>query len=105
MTHKAWAEPKEESMRGKKLYDDASKIINGERQDQYGNPEDSFEGIALLWGWYLGHKITPEQVAFMLVIFKTCREKHQHKRDNIVDMAGYLGIYDDLKNKTRGEER
>jgi hypothetical protein len=46
--------------------------------------------------------VTPEMVAFMMALFKAAREKNQNKRDNVVDMAGYLAIYDDL---TRGEEK
>ena len=89
-------------MRGKSLFEDTSKIINGDRQDTYGNPEDSFKDIAMFWGWYLGIEIKPEQVAFMMTLFKAVREKNQRKRDNIVDMAGYLAIYDDL---TKGDEK
>jgi hypothetical protein len=90
-------------MRGDRLFRQASSIINGERQDQYGNPEDSFKNIGELWGWYLGVTITPEMVAFMMALFKAVREKHQRKRDNVVDMAGYLAIYDELTSK--GDEK
>ena len=82
--------------RGQALADSYIQIINGERQDSYGNPEDSFKDIAKWWGWYLDIELKPEQIAFMMALFKVCREKHQKKRDNVVDMAGYLGIYDDI---------
>ena len=89
--------------RGERIYTDASNTINGERQDMYGAPEDSFKGIGDLWGWYLRSKydikldISPADVAFMMVEYKLAREVNQHKRDNLVDMAGYLGILDDIR--------
>jgi len=90
---------------------EAQTVINGERQDVYGNPEDSFELIGDLWGRYLQAKgwktpgrvegmmefIEPKDVAMMMTLFKIARECHQHKRDNIIDAAGYLGIYADME--------
>ena len=90
--------------RGEKLYTDASNTINGERQDMYGAPEDSFKGIGDLWSMYLQNRregvgawITQADVAFMMVQYKMAREMNQHKRDNLVDMVGYLGILDDIR--------
>lgn len=81
-------------------------IINGERQDVYGSPEDSFSKIADYWTTYLGDqmtdRITAEDVAMMMVLFKIAREANQHKRDNIIDAAGYLGIYADMQERKDG---
>ena len=78
-------------------------IINGERQDVYGSPEDSFAKIAGYWTTYLGDqmtdRITAEDVALMMTLFKIAREANQHKRDNIIDAAGYLGIYADMQEE------
>ncbi len=81
------------------LLAEASAIINGERQDQYGNPEDSFALIAWFWNAYLRTSatithlpLTPRDVALMMVLFKLAREAHQAKRDNLVDAAGYPAI-------------
>ena len=107
-----WTEKKK---RGDRLFTEASNIINGERQDQYGNTEESFVLISDLWTHYIhsiskaGHKFFGEMpclenrdVAFMLVLLKIAREMHQHKRDNLIDIAGYLGILDDME--TDGNE-
>ena len=75
-------------------------VINGERQDLYGDPEDSFSLIAEIWTLYAGgakEYFTSEDVAMMMVFFKLAREIHQHKLDNLVDAAGYLGILGDLR--------
>jgi hypothetical protein len=93
---------------------DALEVINGERQDQYGSPEDSFALIAEYWAVYLRNKIQKERgnidvndyifsefiqgddVAYMMTLFKIARENFQHKKDNLVDAAGYLGIAGDM---------
>ena len=78
------------------ILDEAKEVINGERQNHYGDPEDSFALIAEYWSIYLERNITPQDVAMMMVLFKLARESHQHKRDNLVDAAGYLGILGDM---------
>jgi len=88
--------------RGDRLFDDASSTINGARQTTYGNPEDSFRMIAERWNQFLKcrygfeRELTAEDIAFMMADFKMARECNQHKRDNLVDASGYLGITDDL---------
>ena len=74
---------------------EAHKTINGERQNVYGSPEDSFALIADYWNVFLGSRlenndpgeggITAYDVAMMMVLFKIAREENQHKDDNLVD--------------------
>lgn len=76
--------------RGRMIAEDAIRTINGERQDQYGNPEDSFKLIAALWDAYLGTKVTPPMVADMMILLKIAREADgKGKKDNMVDLIGY----------------
>ena len=84
-----------------KCLEEANTIINGERQDQYGNPGDSFKIIAGYWNVFLraklgfGHKdvLTPLDVVNMMVLFKQARKLGQApKRDNYIDSAGYEAI-------------
>lgn len=83
---------------------DALKIINGERQDTYGNPEDSFSSIANVWKWYFKSMyninicITPKDVAIMMTLLKMARECNQNKEDNIIDAIGYLALAGDMKD-------
>jgi len=78
----------------------AKETICGERQDSYGNPENSFNIIAQYWSIYIanrsaGHKssITPLDVANMMVLFKQARKLGQiHCRDNYIDSIGYEAI-------------
>lgn len=88
--------------RGKKLFDAAGRIINGERQTSYGDPEDSFTWIAQRWNQYLkgrygaNFELTAEDATFMMADFKMARECNQHKSDNLVDAVGYMGINYDM---------
>lgn len=76
--------------RGRTICEEALRTINGERQDAYGAPEDSFKQIAALWEAYLGTKVTPVMVADMMQLLKIARERHgRGKRDNLVDNIGY----------------
>ena len=83
----------------------AIETINGERQDTYGNPEDSFATIAYYWNTYLDSigvdidicSLSGKDVAIMMSLFKIARMSGQkYTRDNFVDAAGYLGIADDM---------
>ena len=87
---------------------EAHDIINGERQQQYGSPEDSHAVIAALWNGYLHadaisrevgrySTLTALDVAHMMVLFKLAREMNgAGKRDNYRDAAGYLAIASDI---------
>jgi len=82
------------------LLKEASDVINGERQDSYGAPEDSFQIIADFWDTYLGYRfydeeidITPRDVAHMMALMKQARMLGQGEdRDNYRDACGYLAI-------------
>ena len=79
--------------RGRAICEEALSTINGARQDQYGNPEDTFTQIAALWEAYLGTKVTPPMVADMMCLLKIAREKGgQGKKDNMVDLIGYAAL-------------
>lgn len=85
-----------------KILSEALEVINYDRNNQYGDPEHSFSLIAEYWTVYLNQAVGPiseldsRDVAYMMTLFKIAREAHQHKRDNLVDAAGYLGIAGDM---------
>lgn len=92
------AQHQRETQRGRAITEEAMRTINGERQDQYGNPEDTFGKIAALWTAYLSGAgsvtgITPPMVADMMCLLKIAREKGgRGKRDNMVDLIGYAAL-------------
>jgi hypothetical protein len=70
---------------------EAARIISGERDKQYGKPEDNFKRIAKIWSVTLGVEITNEDVAMMMVGLKLARyaSKSGFQPDTWVDIAGY----------------
>lgn len=78
-------------MTRKELLEAAAKCVVGDREEDYGSPEQNFERIAWFWNTYLGVAIiTAKDVAAMLALLKIARIASGHaKSDNWVDLAGY----------------
>ena len=68
---------------------EALKLTSGDRQNQYGAPDQDFARTAKMWSGYKGIEFTTEDVACFMIMIKMSRNTHQSKRDNWVDMAGY----------------
>lgn len=78
---------------------EADDIINGERQSQYGHASESYRRIAVAWGAIINHPVTAKQALLCMAALKMIREDYSHKRDNIVDAAGYIGLVEHLETK------
>jgi len=76
------------------ILDQAAKLVNGDRREAYGPPEDNLYRIACLWSAYLGYEVTAEDVCNMLVLVKMSRGKATYKKDNSVDGVAYLLLAD-----------
>lgn len=70
----------------------ADDLVNGDRQADYGHPVENYTHIAKVVTSFLRSKVTPEEMAVIMVIVKLCRSTEKYKRDNFVDAAGYLKI-------------
>ena len=78
----------------------ANRIVNGEREEQYNSPEQSFEKIALLWSAYLGAEISAVDVASMMALLKIARVKTGSGRaDNWIDLAGYAACGGEIEDQ------
>ncbi|HOA75230.1 MAG TPA: DUF4406 domain-containing protein [Phycisphaerae bacterium] len=77
------------------VLDTARKITEGARRDDYGHPADDFERAALMWTGILRSKLVPDQqvtatdIPLCMIAIKLARQSHRHKRDNLIDIAGY----------------
>lgn len=73
------------------ILDLANECVCGDRNQQYGEPEDNFNTIAEFWSTFLGIRIAAPQVAAMMILLKTARIKSSAGRDkdSWVDVAGY----------------
>lgn len=77
----------------------AKACVCGQREQDYGSPEDNFRVIASFWETYLRGNcvgddadvcILPEDVAMMMALLKIARIKTgTATKDSFVDLAGY----------------
>lgn len=73
-----------------KLLAEAEMAVNGDRNAEYGDPNQDFTRTAEFWSTYLGVPITPQQVGVMQILLKVSRSAWSPgKRDHYLDIAGY----------------
>ncbi len=86
--------------------EEAQRIVLGPRQADYGHPLEDFTRTGRMWAAILGiPEVTPEQVGLCMIAVKISRECNRHKRDNLVDIAGYAGtlhLIDERKREQSG---
>lgn len=74
----------------------ASDLINGDRQKDYGTPQENFSRIADIWTVILGHVVTPDQVALCMAGLKLARLAQGPHMDSYIDGAGYMALAAEL---------
>ena len=83
------------------ILDSAKKCVCEDRNNQYGEPENSFKNIAAYWEVYLRHNcvsqgadvcVNPADVAMMMALFKIARIETACMpiADSYVDAVGYI---------------
>lgn len=98
--------------RPQSVLQEAEVIINGQRRQDYGSCAESFERIARFWNAYLTNEaakydgeigtdweLTGEDVALMMNLMKVARYQNGGTRDSIVDMAGYAGCVEKIREE------
>lgn len=91
------------------ILDTAKAIVTGEREKQYGKPEDNFAAVAQMWEVYLRGQcvgegadvsVAPEDVAMMMVLLKVGRlMTGDYLADNYVDICGYVACAGEIAGK------
>lgn len=75
------------------ILDKAKQCVCGQRENEYGSPENNFQIIAKLWTDYFNQydvTFTPVDVAMMMALLKIARIKSgTATEDSFVDLAGY----------------
>lgn len=72
------------------ILDKAKECVCGQREQDYGKPEDNFATIADLWSTYKGTEFNAKDVAVMMSLMKIARIKTGTSTDDcFVDLAGY----------------
>lgn len=86
----------------RKLLEEAADLVDGDRNAQYGDPNQDFQRIATMWNAYLegvfsrqsanfeDTRIGPHDVAWMMIMTKASRSTNSPtKHDHFADAAGY----------------
>ena len=72
----------------------AASLVGGDRAKQHGDYVLLHKRVADLWGEYLGANITPEQVAFCMVLLKVARnELGSPNPDDGIDATAYAALW------------
>ena len=84
------ARQKPEPWTRKRVLSEAEKCVCGQREHDYGTPEDNFGRIAEFWTTYMGVEFGSVDVAIMMALLKIARiSENQQHMDSWVDLAGY----------------
>ena len=98
-------------MKRSEILEAARTCVCGERERDYGTPENNFETIGLLWGVYLRaahpelarvmavNHITAKDVAAMMGLLKVARIATSSNPDSFVDLAGYAACAGEIATK------
>jgi hypothetical protein len=93
-----WADEHVESLiKTESILSEAERIVNGERQADYSDPVENFKHIASIASAIMGKSVTAEECCIVMIAVKLARENYKHKRDNLVDLAGYVEILNRIK--------
>ena len=94
----------------KRRNDDAAKVleesigcITSERSSVYGPYENESDRACKLFEVITGIKLDPKHVAILMMCVKLAREANLHNRDNLVDLCGYAGLYNQLAEAAEDE--
>ena len=82
---------------------EAERIVNGERAADYGDSTANLLRIASIaelliddseWEVLCKQELTGTVIAKVMIAVKLARERNKHRRDNLVDLAGYAELLD-----------
>ena len=86
-----------EAKKTQTILGEAAMLVYGDRESDYGHPRDDFSRTARLWNAWLegrpNRRVGADDVAAMMILLKMSRQCHKVKRDNLVDMAGYVATW------------
>lgn len=72
----------------------ADSLIHGDRAKAYGHPHDNATVWAQLFSAATGLYVIAEHYPISQICVKLARQRSKHKQDNLVDIAGYVGVWD-----------
>lgn len=100
------ARPEPEPWTRKRVLSEAERCVCGQREQDYGTPEDNFDRIAKMWSAYMGVEFNPVDVSMFMVMLKAARIKSGGgTMDSFVDGCGYFSCGGEIfaRNMESGE--
>lgn len=83
------------------ILQEAERIVNGDRQADYADPVENFDRIAKIASILNGREMTSKECCIVMIAVKLSREANKPKRDNRVDLCGYIHILDKIESKNK----
>jgi hypothetical protein len=71
---------------------EAERLLSSDREESYGPAPADAARFAAIAAAATGLDIRPEHYPVLMICVKLARQGHAHKRDNLVDIAGYASI-------------
>ena len=78
------------------ILETAAALINGDRERDYGTPQDNFKRIADGWAVILQADVSAEQVALCMAWLKLARLVNGPHSDSYIDAAAYMALAGEL---------
>lgn len=75
----------------------AERVVNGDRNEQYGDPNIAFQEYADILSTTFDIHLTPEQICKVQMAIKLGRLKYKFKEDSLLDLMGYSEILNRLQ--------
>ena len=89
-------------MKSNQVLNQASVLVKGQREKDYGDKVENHNNIAKLWSAYTDTDIDAHDVAIMMSLLKIARTKlGAVSKDTYIDMSAYSAIAGEIKFKEK----
>lgn len=83
------------------ILEEANKIVNlrsEEKERMYGPFSLGMERASMIASGAIGKTITPQDMFMIMIALKLSRQSFNHKEDNLLDAAAYIGALNNYNN-------
>ena len=78
---------------------EAQELVSGSRDKSYGGWSEDFTRTARLASIITKKELTALDIIKIMVCVKLSRSAHRYKRDNLVDIAGYIDGWETIERE------
>ena len=90
------------------ILEEANKIVNlrsEEKTRQYGSFSEGMKRAAKILSGMRGREFSSDDMFAAMIALKFSRESFNHKNDNMLDAAAYLGAWQNYIDESKTEEK